>query len=66
MRSRATSPPIDLENKIFERPLKGPLHKVIRHLAKMAGNSLSALTTLLMNGYSHGAMKMPGVSLNHP
>src|SRR2546427_12240075 len=54
----ATSGMTDLENRVFAKPLEEPLHKVIRHLAKMSGNCLSALTTLLLNGYSHDAMKI--------
>jgi hypothetical protein len=54
----ACSELIDLENKLFEKPLSEPLHKVIRHLAKISANSLSALTTLLLNGYGPDGMKV--------
>src|SRR5688572_30405510 len=54
----ACSELIDLENKLFEKSLSEPLHKVIRHLAKISANSVSALTTLLLNGYGPDAMKV--------
>src|SRR5262249_10605546 len=54
----ATHALIDLENKIFAKEVSEPLHKVIRMLGRISGNSLSALTTMLLNGYSHDGMKI--------
>jgi len=47
-----------LQRAIFLKPVSEPLHKVIRHLAKMTVNSLGALTTLVLNGYGNDAMKI--------
>ncbi len=47
-----------MENALFAKSISEPLHKVMRHLAKMAANSLGALTTLLLNGYGHDGMKI--------
>lgn len=47
-----------LENALFAKSISEPLHKVMRHLAKIAANSLDALTTLLLNGYGHDGMKI--------
>jgi hypothetical protein len=47
-----------LHNAIFAKSISEPLHKVIRRLAKVAANSLGALTTLLLNGYGNDAMKI--------
>ena len=47
-----------LENALFAKPISEPLHKVMRHLAKVSANSLRALTTLLLNGYGHDGMKI--------
>lgn len=47
-----------LQNALFAKSLSEPLHKVIRHLAKISANSLGALTTLLFNGYGNDGMKV--------
>lgn len=47
-----------LENEIFKKPASEPLHKVLRHIAKIVSNSLGALITLVLNGYGNDAMKI--------
>jgi len=49
---------ISVQQELFQKPLTEPLHKVIRHIAKMTLNSLGALTTLVLNGYGNDAMKI--------
>lgn len=55
---KAISDLIPLQDKLFSQPLSEPLHKVIRHIAKITINSLGALTTLLLNGYGNDGMKI--------
>src|SRR6266542_4202766 len=55
---KAISELMRLQQKLFLQPLSEPLHKVIRHIAKITINSMGALTTLLMNGYGNDGMKI--------
>lgn len=41
-----------------KKPVKSPLEAVIRHMAKINCNSLSALVTLLMDGHGSDGMKI--------
>jgi hypothetical protein len=43
---------------IFVKPLDEPLHYVIRHISKVAVNSLGALTIVVLNGYGHDGIKI--------
>ena len=47
-----------LQNKLFNRPLSKPFHKLVRHIAKTNANSLGALMVLALNGYGNDAMKI--------
>lgn len=49
---------VSLQNRLFEKPVGEPLHRVVRHLTKIGANSVSALTTLLLNGYGPDAMSI--------
>jgi hypothetical protein len=49
---------VGLQNRIFEKPVGEPLPRIVRHLSKITANSVSAVTTLLLNGYGHDAMSI--------
>lgn len=45
-------------NELFRRPLDGPLHKVMRFIARIVVNSNGAVLTLVVRGYGNDAMKL--------
>lgn len=48
----------DIQNQIFRQPVSEPLHKVLRHIAKIVSNSLGAVITLVLNGYGNDALRV--------
>ena len=47
-----------IQADLFAKPLEEPLYYVIRHISKVAFNSLGALTIVVLNGYGHDGMKI--------
>lgn len=47
-----------LQNEIFRKPVSEPLHKVLRHIAKIVSNSMGAVIVLVLNEYGNDAIKV--------
>ena len=47
-----------IQNRIFQKQVSEPLHKILRHISKTVSNSLGALIVLVLNGYGNDAMRV--------